>query len=141
MITNFEERAPRLHSSGKRRRARSKNESAWCFKVIFSRGSWVSIRSNWIWVKNRHPLKTLHASLWIISHWLIRLITLLLVLVTHSTSLFFLYWSCPQEHIHSGSSSSTFSETFIMAHFVFKPILDDLSRSLILVDTWLEYNL
>ena len=101
MITNFEEKAPRLHNSGKMRRSRSKNESAWCFKIIFSRGSWVSIRSNWIWVKNRHPLKTLHASLWIISHWLIRHIILLLVLVTHSTSLFFFCIG----HVHKSIST------------------------------------
>ena len=62
MITDFEVRAPRLSDSGRRCRARSKHKSAWCFKVIFNRESWVSIRTNGIVVKERHPLNTLLAA-------------------------------------------------------------------------------
>ena len=84
LITDFETRALRKNDPGWRRRACSKHESAWCFKVIFNSESWVSVRSSGMGTEERHPLKILHAALSRISDWLVRHINLLLFLVTHS---------------------------------------------------------
>ena len=44
LITDFEPMALRLSDAWRRRTARPKHESAWCFKVIFNRKSWFSGR-------------------------------------------------------------------------------------------------
>ena len=95
-----------------------KHKNAWCFKVIFNKGSWVSIRSNGIGVEERHPLKTLLAALWRISNWLVRHFNLLLFLVTHSTLVLFFVSVIFTQVCDNGSCSSTFSKTFTMANFV-----------------------
>ena len=123
LITDFEPRVLRLNDSRRKRRADSKHENAWCFKVIFNRGSWVSIRSNGIGVEERHSLKTLHAALWRISNWLVGHINLKLFLVTNSTSVLIFVLVIFTRACNSGSSSSKFFETFTMAHFVVKPML------------------
>ena len=87
------------------------------FKVIFNRGSWVSMRSNGIGVEERHQLKTLLAALWRISS------IYQLFLLAHSTCVLFFVLVISTRACDSGSFSATFSETFIMAHFVVKPTL------------------
>ena len=108
----------RLSDSWRRRRARPKHESAWYskfknwysknFKVIFSRGSWVSMRSSGLGVETSHQLKTLLAALWRISNWLVRHIILLLFLLTHSTSALFLVLVIFTRVCDKVSSSTTF---------------------------------
>ena len=78
LIADFQPRALRISDCRRRYRARPKHESAWCFKVIFNRGSWVLIRSNRIGVEEKHPLKTLLAALRRIFNWIVRHINLLL---------------------------------------------------------------
>ena len=58
MITDIEPRALMLKDSAEEAQSTSKHKSAWCFQVIFYRGTSVSRRSNGIGVKERHPLKT-----------------------------------------------------------------------------------
>ena len=99
----------------------SKNWYSNKHKVSFNRGSWVSMRSNGIGVEERHQLKILLAALWRISKWLVRHIKLLPFLLTHSTSVLFFVSVISTRVSRSGSSSTTFSETFTMAHFVVKP--------------------
>ena len=123
LITDFEPRALRLNNSWRRRRARLKHESAWCFKVVFNKVSWVLIRSNGIWVEERHPLKTLLAALCRISNLVVTHFNLLLFFVTLSTRVLFFVLITSTRVCDSGSSSSTFSEAFTMAHSVVKPLL------------------
>ena len=130
LITDFEPSTMRLSDSWRRRRARPKQESAWCFKRIFNKGSWVSIRSNGIGVEEKHPLKTLLAVQWEISNWLVRYINLLQFLVTliqNSGDTLNMCFVCvlvkSARVCDSGWSSFTICETFTMAHFVVKPTL------------------
>ena len=74
-----------------------------------------------IGVEERHPLRTLLAALWKISNWVFRHINLLLFLATHSTSVLFFVLVISTRVCDSGSS--TFSDTFSLAHFVVKPTL------------------
>ena len=92
-------------------------------RVMFSWGNWVSIRSNWIGVEERHPLKTLLAVLRRIANCLVRHINPLLYLLTHSTSVLFFVLVISTPVSDCGSSSLTFPETFIMTHFVVKHLL------------------
>ena len=129
----------RLSDSWRRRRARPKHESAWYskfknwysknFKVIFSRGSWVSMRSSGIGVKESHQLKTLFAALWRISSWLVRHINLLLFLLTHSTSALFLVLVVFTRVCDKRSSSTTLFWNFHHGNFVVKPTLRSNRRS------------
>ena len=120
LFTDFQRRALRLSDCGRRHRARPKHESAWCFKEIFNRRSWVLKRSNGMGVQERHPLRTLLAALRRISNWLVRHINLLLFLVTHSKNVLIFVLFKSNRVCDNVSSSSTFSRTFIQAHFVFK---------------------
>ena len=100
----------------------SKNWYSKKFKAIFNRRSWVSMRSNGTGVKERHQPKTSLAALCRISNWLVRHINLLLFLLTHSTSVLF-FVLVISTRVRDSGSSTTFSETFSMAHFVVKPTL------------------
>ena len=123
LITDFQPSALRLSDCGRRHRARPKHESAWCFEVIFNRGSRVLIRCNGIGVEERHSLRSLLAALRRIFNWLVRHINLLLFLVTHSTIVLIFVLVTSNRVYDNVSSSSTFSETFIKAHFEVKPTL------------------
>ena len=123
LITDFQPRALRLIDCGRRHRARLKHESAWCFKVVFNRESWVLIGSNGIGVEERHPLRTSLAALRRIFNWLVRHINLLLFLMTHLTIVLIFVLLTSNRVCDNVSSSSTFSETFIKTHFVVKPTL------------------
>ena len=118
LITDFQPRALRLSDCRRRYRARPKHESAWCFKVIFNRGSWVLIRSNAIGMEEKHPLRTLLAALRRIFNWLVRHINLLLFLVAHSTIVLLFVLVTSNRVCDNVSSSSTFSETFSSRHIL-----------------------
>ena len=81
------------------------------------------MRINGVGVEERHQRKALLAALWRISNWLVRHINLLLFLLTYSTSVLFFALVISSQVSDSGSSSTTFSEAFIMAHFVVEPTL------------------
>ena len=85
----------------------SKNCYSKKFKVIFNRGSCVSMRSNGIGMEERHQLKTLHADLWRISNRLVRHINLLLFLWTHSASVLYFMLVVSTRVCGSSSSSTT----------------------------------
>ena len=93
------------------------------FKVSFNKKIWVSIRSNEIGLEDRYYLKTLLAALSRVSKWLVTHINFLLFLLTHSTSASFFMLAISTRVCDCGSSSTTFSETFTVVHFVVKPTI------------------
>ena len=80
------------------------------------------MKSSGLGMEERHQLNTFLAALWKISNWLVRRINLLLFLLTHSTSVLFFVLVISTRVCDIGSST-TFSETITMAHFVAKPTL------------------